>query len=63
MPAEKFGRYEIKGELRRGGMSTIYRAYDPHFERDVALKVMPPQLLHDPTYEERFKREARSLPH
>jgi len=61
MPPIKFGRYEIIEELRRGGMATVYRAYDPHFERDVALKVLPRQLLHEATFEERFKREAKVI--
>ena len=61
MASEKFGRYEIQAEIRRGGMSTVYRAYDPRFEREVALKVMPPHLLHDPTFEARFKREAKII--
>lgn len=61
MPTIKFGRYEIVEELRRGGMATVYRAYDPHFERDVALKVLPRQLLHEATFEERFKREAKMI--
>ncbi|HNT25263.1 MAG TPA: protein kinase [Anaerolineales bacterium] len=61
MPPIKFGRYEIVEELRRGGMATVYRAYDPHFERDVALKVLPRQLLHEATFEERFKREAKVI--
>lgn len=44
----KFGRYEIKSELGRGGMATVFHAYDPSFERDVAIKVLPPAFLHDP---------------
>jgi serine/threonine-protein kinase len=61
MPPTRFGRYEIIEELRRGGMASVYRAYDPHFEREVALKVLPPQLLHDATFEARFKREAKVI--
>lgn len=61
MVSEKFGRYAIKAEIGRGGMATVYRAYDPHFEREVALKVLPAQLLHDPTFQTRFTREARII--
>ena len=61
MPPTQFGRYEIVEELRRGGMAAVYRAYDPRFEREVALKVLPPQLLHDATFEARFKREAKVI--
>jgi serine/threonine protein kinase len=42
-------------------MATVYRAYDPLFEREVALKVLPPQLLHDPTFQARFAREAKTI--
>ena len=38
MNPEKIGRYEIKSELGRGGMATVYCAYDPRFERDVGAK-------------------------
>ena len=36
--AETIGRYEIKRELGRGGMATVYLAHDPRFHRDVAIK-------------------------
>ena len=58
----KIGRYEIKSELGRGGMATVYRGYDPRFEREVAVKVLPPELLHsDPQFRMRFAREARII--
>lgn len=56
---EKIGRYEIRGELGRGGMATVYRAYDPVFEREVAVKVLPAHLMEDPQFRKRFEREAR----
>jgi serine/threonine protein kinase len=57
----KFGRYVIKEELGRGGMSTVYHAYDPRFEREVALKVLPREMLHDPQFRTRFEREAKTI--
>ncbi len=56
-----FGRYQITSELGRGGMSTVYRAYDPRFKREVAIKVLPHEMLHDPTFRERFEREAQTI--
>jgi serine/threonine protein kinase len=61
MSERKIDRYEIKAELGRGGMATVYHAYDPLFQRDVALKVLPPQFLHDPTFKQRFILEAQTV--
>jgi serine/threonine-protein kinase len=62
MIPEKIGRYEIKSELGRGGMATVYRGYDPRFEREVAIKVLPPEMLHaDPQFRVRFEREAKVI--
>jgi serine/threonine protein kinase len=59
---EKIGIYEIKSELGRGGMATVYCAYDPRFEREVAVKVLPQELLHaDPQFRLRFEREAKII--
>jgi WD40 repeat protein/tRNA A-37 threonylcarbamoyl transferase component Bud32 len=61
MSGTKFGRYEIIAELGRGGMATVFHAYDPHFERDVAVKVLPREYLHHPSARPRFEREAKSV--
>jgi len=62
MQPVKIGRYEIKSELGRGGMATVYRGYDPLFEREVAVKVLPSELLHsDPQFKLRFEREAKII--
>src|SRR5574342_652060 len=61
MTPTKIGRYEIKEELGRGGMATVYRAYDPSFAREVAIKVLPREFLHDPKFRERFQHEIRTI--
>jgi serine/threonine protein kinase len=62
MQPEKIGYYEIKSELGRGGMATVYRGYDPRFEREVAVKVLPPEMLHaDPQFRVRFQRESKII--
>ena len=62
MPPEKIGRYEIKSELGRGGFATVYLAYDPLFEREVAIKCLPPELIHsDQQFRTRFERESKII--
>jgi serine/threonine-protein kinase len=61
MIPEQVGRYEIKSELARGGMATVYYAHDPRFKRDVAVKVLPREFLHDVTFRARFEREAQTI--
>ncbi|MDO3386528.1 protein kinase [Gilvimarinus sp. SDUM040013] len=51
--------YKIIDTLGEGGMATVYLAIQESFEREVALKVMSPQLSKDPSFGERFIREAR----
>lgn len=59
MTDRTIGRYVIKKEIGQGGMATVYLASDPRFERDVAIKVLPPHFLHDIRFRARFEREAR----
>lgn len=56
-----FSRYEIRGELGTGGMAEVYRAYDPEFDREVALKILRQDMLDDPRVRERFERETRII--
>lgn len=57
-PGAKVGPYQILGELGQGGMATVYRAYQPALEREVALKILPEFLLAEPGFKTRFHREA-----
>jgi len=51
--------YKILETLGQGGMATVYLAIQESFERKVAIKVMSPQLASDPSFGDRFQREAK----
>jgi eukaryotic-like serine/threonine-protein kinase len=55
------GRYRLEEKIGSGGMSTVYRAFDPTLERWVAIKLMHQDISRDPDQLERFRREARSV--
>lgn len=57
----KVGRYQIKRELGKGGMATVYLGYDPRFNRDVALKLLSANFLNNPIFHSRFDREVQTL--
>src|SRR5687767_4526619 len=58
---ETICRYKIISELGRGGMATVYRAHDPSSNREVAIKVLPPEMLHNLVTRARFKRELKLI--
>jgi len=61
VPSRHIGKYEILQLLGKGAMGAVYHAHDPLLERDVALKVMLPQIADDPEQKQRFEREARAV--
>jgi tRNA A-37 threonylcarbamoyl transferase component Bud32 len=60
---ERLGKYEIQGALGKGAMGVVYKAFDPHIERTVAIKTVRKDLV-DPDlaaqFMGRFKNEARA---
>ncbi len=54
------GRYELGPTLGRGGMAEVRRARDLRLSRDVAVKQLRIDLASDPTFQERFRREAQA---
>jgi polar amino acid transport system substrate-binding protein len=59
--APLFPQLEIVGLLGSGGMGAVYKARQPALDRLVALKILPKELGRDPSFAERFAREARAL--
>src|SRR5438309_1648255 len=55
------GRYRLDARIGRGGMSTVYRAFDTVLERPVAIKLMHREIASDSDHLERFRREARAV--
>ena len=61
MIGERIHNYEINAHLGEGGMGNVFRATDGMLGREVALKMLHPQLTIQPQFLERFKKEARIL--
>ncbi len=60
-PGQKLAAYEIISSLGAGGMGEVFRARDTRLGRDVALKILPPDVTNEPGRLERFDREARVI--
>lgn len=60
MDATPFGHYQLQKLIGRGGMGEVYQAYDTKTDRIVALKVLPPHLAQDTSFQDRFKRESHA---
>src|ERR671925_440300 len=54
-------RFRLEEKVGSGGMTTVYRAFDPTLERWVAIKLMHRDISTDPDQLERFRREARAV--
>ena len=55
------GHYRIVEKIGAGGMGEVYRTTDERLDRDVAIKVLPEEVAHDPERLARFEREAKLL--
>jgi serine/threonine protein kinase/tetratricopeptide (TPR) repeat protein len=60
-PGDKLGSYQIVAPIGAGGMGEVYRARDSRLGRDVAVKVLPAGMAHEPERLARFQREARAV--
>jgi serine/threonine protein kinase len=58
-PGVAFGPYRVVAPLGSGGMASVYKAYEEALDRHVALKVVHGAFLGDPSFAERFRREAK----
>ena len=57
---ETVGRYRIEGRIGEGAMADVYRAFDPHINRPLAVKLLKSEFLRDRQYADRFLREAKA---
>ncbi len=60
MLGQSIAHYKVTAKLGAGGMGEVYRARDEKLDRDVALKVLPPDSFHDATARARLLREAKA---
>ena len=60
MIGQTLGHYRIDSKLGEGGMGVVYRAFDTHLDRAVAIKVLRPDATASPERKRRFVQEAKS---
>ena len=60
MIGRTLSHYKVLEEISRGGVGIVYKALDVKLNREVALKVLPPELVADPDRKRRFVQEAQA---
>ncbi|MGD8904092.1 MAG: protein kinase [Anaerolineae bacterium] len=58
---KRIGNYQIVEQIGRGGMATVFKAYQPSMDRYVAIKILPSHFTEDKSFVGRFTQEARTL--
>ncbi len=61
LTGRNLGGYRVLSPLGQGGMAEVYQGYQAALDRYVAIKLLAPRLAADPTFYERFQREATSI--
>lgn len=61
LSGQTLGQYQIIEQIGKGGMATVFKAYQPGLKRDVALKILPPYIAQKEGFTERFNREAEAI--
>ena len=57
----RVSKYELRGKLGEGNMATVFNAWDPELEREVAIKMLKYKLAYDDRFVDRFEREAKTI--
>ena len=57
----RVGKYELRGRLGEGNMATVFNAWDPELEREVAIKMLKYKLAFNDRFRDSFEREARTI--
>ena len=57
----RVGKYELRGKLGEGNMSTVFNAWDPELEREVAVKMLKYKLAFNDNFLDRFEQEAKTV--
>jgi serine/threonine protein kinase len=61
MLGQTLGQYRIVEQIGKGGMATVFKAYQPGLDRYVAIKILPAYYAHEEGFSERFVREAKAI--